>query len=343
MGNSLDAWMRRADQSLQAGYLRFDVSHSTASASLRGRYALRRLLLKPDPSLDRVRRTLRLPIDPLASSQSVADAPFIDVAICAAPKDFPQLALVVESAYLASLNPVASICIATPGAAVKQVQDLLDEASISKICPVPISVLDENDLIAAQTRRALRAFNPARYGWALQQALKLELARRSTVGQTLVVDCDTFLMSARLWVDSYGVQVLTPTLEYHFPYYEVLRELRVISDLPKQSFVPHHMLFQADVVEAILDEWFDKSIDNLVERALSVADRDTESFFCIEYELYAQGLIRLMPERVAFAKWSNRAVSARHWPTPTSRSWLMNQSFSKGFCSVSAHHYLAGR
>jgi hypothetical protein len=55
--------------------------------------------------------------------------------------------------------------------------------------------------------------------------------------------------------------------------------------------------------------------------------------FCIEYELYAQGMLAIRPEDVALAKWSN--IGVRRTPDAIAHSEAVGD-----FMSVSLHHYL---
>ena len=184
----------------------------------------------------------------------------------------------------------------------RSIQDAMDELEEFSI---PIEVLNEEEVISRFSRDLLSKKFGSRYGWALQQFLKLHAVLSNNECATLVVDSDTLLVKPRNWIDSNGVQVLMPTEECHTQYYDFLSQmnLRVNRDF---SFISHHMVYQPLLLRQCILEIGVESIEELIKVVCSFEFQEaSESFFSLDYEMYAQFLFNNYPEFCRIEKWGN--------------------------------------
>ena len=285
-------------------------------------YARTGYLRKHGLDSGRLTRTLSLPVDPLSDAKQ--SAPPIDVVIPCGPGDVEVLPRVIESAPNGTSNSIRRIQVVAPKATLTALKHVVD---------AEIELIDENDLLGACVVTSIADRFPTRRNWVLQQVVKVGAVIASQVEGVLILDADTLLLRSRTWLTSDGRQVLTPTIEWHQPYYDFLRRLssnRWAS--PEYSFVPHHMLMQPGIMTRLLASLGIDGPQGLVDALGDESQYQTESMFCIEYELYAQGLRILSPQSAVLAKWSNRNV-------PRERE--VSAERLGPYMSVSQHHYLS--
>jgi hypothetical protein len=194
---------------------------------------------------------------------------------------------------------ISGISVVTESGSVADVRGLMESF------PHQISVLNEENLLSNHARGLLRKKFGARYGWALQQFLKLQTVLVTSECPSLVIDADTLLVKPRNWVDSAGVQVLMPTEEFHQQYYDVLNRLNFKVN-PHFSFVSHHMIYQPELLQECILEIGVESIEQLIELICSFDyGEGIESFFSIDYEMYAQFMLNKHPELCRLERWGN--------------------------------------
>lgn len=190
-----------------------------------------------------------------------------------------------------------------------------------------VNVLKESDLISSLEMSKLRNSLGERAGWVIQQLLKIRFVLSANTEATLVIDADTILLMDRVWIDQFGVQVLTPTWEYHKPYY-VFLNLRGISPVnPKYTFVSHHMLLQKYILIEALSYAGLADDKLLVDDLLETRNGKDMSPFSIDYELYAQYIFSRYPEMINLERWGNLSLEE-----------LRVNKFA-GYASVSIHSY----
>jgi hypothetical protein len=271
----------------------------------------------------RLVNSLALPVDPLGGS--VTHLPSIDVAVPCGPNDIALLPMVLDRVENGSSNPIARRFAVVPPRLLAQAQDLARER---------FTVVDETLLLAPDVRELVMARFPTRRNWVVQQLVKVAFVLQSEAPGVLILDADTMLLKPRTWLTPRGAQVLTPTIEWHQDYYNFLRTVWPTSwPAPRYSFVPHHMLMQPEVLRSVMTQIGLEGLHDLAEALGCEADYPNQSMFCIEYELYAQGMLATHPEDVALAKWSN--IGARRAPD------LIAQPEAAGnYMSTSLHHYL---
>ncbi|HBJ73070.1 MAG TPA: hypothetical protein DDY88_05050 [Actinobacteria bacterium] len=271
-------------------------------------------------------RSLQLPVDPLES----ADPPSIEVLLVTTRKDFPTLVHAASSTIKHSRNPVSRIVLVTPEGDVEDARALMQELAL----PVETLVLSEDAVLNEQARTRLREHFGWRYGWVLQQFLCLAYTITSEAPGVLILDSDTVLSRDRLFFDGRR-QILMPTLEHHAPYYVFLRNVNPLFGTETNSYVSHHMLWQPSILCELLQIVCDGDLGILAKYATQYADMETASPFCVDYELYAQGIMAVHPELVALAKWANSPAGREDLSTDLER----HPGYSR-FASVSFHSFL---
>lgn len=274
----------------------------------------------------------RLSCTTIAINTTLMQSANFELIVVSSKKDFELLPLTIP-AGIRSLGNLYSgeTTIVTPKVDVEEcetvIQDLRD-------CGV--RVISEETLIGKEEREALKIRFRNRYGWALQQFLKVAAILKSEHKYQLILDADTILVHQRKWIDSLGRQILFPSWEYNHSYYKLLEEMGIGKANPQFTFVTHHMCMQKDVlVEGLYRSGF-KNTKQLLEFVLSKLTFE-ESPFCIEYELYGQYLFNYRKNDFFLEKWANRNVNRREI-----LGMSVEDVYSKysGFASISAHDYL---
>lgn len=229
-----------------------------------------------------------LPTDPIGGSLEYL--PDIDIAITAHQKDFAWLQLVIETATMNSLNPIAGVRIISPPG---PIPNLLD--GISAKFEV------ESELLGSEAVRRIAAIAPpGRVGWILQQVIKFYACLTADAPATLVIDADTVLLYPKIWLSPDGRQALSPSMEYHRPY--VLQTELHWGELGSPhgvSFVTHHQLLQKEIVA----EMFPRGLDSILEWVSNI-DPEEQSAIS-EYHSYGTFLSNTHPDRIAWARWAN--------------------------------------
>lgn len=277
----------------------------------------------------RYKNLLELPPDPLVGNHG----PTISALVVVAAKDFPTLGACLFGILQNSGNRISDITIVTPNSDTKEAEKVVRDASRQ----VRVTVVDEETLISESNRLDLQSAFDDRYGWVLQQILTVKSVVASESAGVLVVDADTILLQSRLLLDTEGYQILTPTFERNRSYYEFLNQLGICKVYPENTFVPHWMLMQPEIMREALLISSQGSIDVLIGQIIELGDRGSLSSVCVEYELYAQYLISKYPQRVLLAKWGNTSSNS----TTAIQNYIGgSDSFYEGYGSVSIHSYL---
>lgn len=260
--------------------------------------------------------------------------PPIEVLFVAAGKDFLVLPYSIMAASRAvSHHADSRISLVVPEKDLASAKGLCEEFKLN------VNIVCENDLISSELRIKLNQEFGWRFGWVLQQILKVTYVSKSSARAVLVVDADTLLTTKRNWFFPDGRQLLTPSYEYHQNYYRFLHRVGISEISPKFTFVPHHMIMQPEyLLEALqLAGWLDQ--ERMVSDLITHRDPEDISPFCIEYELYAQYLINFKPNSFNIEKWANIGISLDKTNFRNQLEDLLNNSTPK-FASVSLHSYL---
>jgi hypothetical protein len=298
-------------------------------------FLLCRSLLKPPPPIN-----LRRLSDALNFSRKDYQAgsfeKSIELVFVSIKKDFPVL---VESIKFAKMSigkyQYGGVRVIVPDLEVSECEALFLKAGLDEILVVP-----ENTLISPDSVEMLRVTFKGRANWVLQQVLKVQAVLTSTSDASLIVDSDTLLLNKRPWFSPNGSQLLTPSYEYNAPYYYFLERLGISDSNPKHTFISHHMLMQnLELTKTFVAlEWGD--VHNMVEYICQNADTQLESPVCVEYELYAQSLLRRSPSKVHLGIWSNISIS-RTFLERVLNSKSVVFVLARYFHSVSLHSWSA--
>jgi hypothetical protein len=304
--------------------------------SLLSLYILKKIsiLLGRDNRLDvsRFYTANRLPYSIVESTEDEISKEDISLAIVSSEKDFDLLPYTIPLAIDAlGKSYSGETRLVVPSS---QIETCLEKLSI--LARSDIQVLSEDLLIDEDHRIIIRNKFQNRYGWALQQFLKLTQVLQSLSSATLVLDADTLLLHPRKWFDENSKQILFPSWEFNPPYYELLSRHGIGKKFPEFTFVTHHMIMQKSIILESFSRLEVNSIQELIKLVVQEASNE-ESAFCIEYELYGQYIASNHPNSYFIEKWSNRSVSKKELIGCTS------EDIKRKYCeyaSISAHDYL---
>lgn len=304
--------------------------------SLLSIYILKKIsiLLGRDNRLDvsRFYTANKLPYTIIESKEDEISKEDISLAIVSSEKDFDLLPYTIPLAIDAlGKSYSGETRLVVPNS---QMETCMEK--LSKLARSDIIILSEDLLIDEDHRIIIRNKFQNRYGWALQQFLKLTQVLQSLSRVTLVLDADTLLLHPRKWFDENSKQILFPSWEFNHPYYKLLSRHGIGKEFPEFTFVTHHMIMQKSIILESFSRLEVNSIQELIKLVIEEASSE-ESAFCIEYELYGQFLFNFQKESFYLEKWSNRSIS-RSEITQLSLEEIRERF--RGFASVSAHGYL---
>lgn len=237
--------------------------------------------------------------------EDAAPPPSISALVVSTRKDFNLLRLSLKNLQNGSRNPVIEITVIVPNRDVGICLELIDELRLE----IPVIVLDEDKVLPLGLRMRIKKKFGDRYGWVLQQLLIVDFVLRSDALGILVLDSDTILSQQLLWLDQNSKQLLMPSWEFNSPYYEFLRNIAPKIPYAKSSFISHHMMMQPKILRAIFENLQIKNTDDLFLLVEKFAGSENESAVCLEFEIYAQGLLAFFPQKCLITKWSNISLS----------------------------------
>lgn len=275
----------------------------------------------PSPLARRIADT----IQPSQAIPTGRNLPSIEIAIACSAKDLDLLPASVSFSLRNVLNPVDAVKVLVP-------DNELEEAQKTEASAV---FLGERALLPESLLGAVeRTHSPGRYGWMLQQVLKLYFAFQSSAEGVLVLDADTLLTRPRRFLAADKKQLLSFSQEYFSPYEEhATRVWGARRRYKGFSFVTHHQLMQPWVVREMFPTLSD--LIGWVRRA----SRDHKSTLS-EYHSYGRWLCDNYPDFVKLARWENKSISRNSFPSlePKSLEEHVRRRFP-GYFSVSLHSY----
>jgi hypothetical protein len=275
-------------------------------------------------------RANRLEISRIAPSNLVV--PSTEILIVCAGADLEMLPHVIPAA-------VKSVV----GGGSPKVTVIVPEIDFPKCSQVlsempDVNIVNEDEIFSQEIINTLRVRFGSRFGWVLQQFLKVKYVSNSTLSGVLVVDADTILLEPRTWVDLEGNQILTPSDEYNYSYYEFLYSRNLSPLRPRYTFVSHHMLFQPILLTKALYHGGWSSVEELIDDVVQSNFSSETSPFSIDYELYAQFVYMNFPEKIRITKWSNIAIQRVGSLSPQIAKESVQ--YKDDFSSISFHSYL---
>lgn len=201
-----------------------------------------------------------------------------------------------------------------------------------------IDVISEEKYFEKSTVSLIKNKIPERFGWVIQQFLKLEAVLESKENNVLIIDSDTILTQKREFVFKNKKQLLLPSDEFNIDYYRNLQMLFGLKTSSKYSFVSHHLLFQKDVLAEILQNSKCQSIDDFAVKVLSESELTSSSPFSVDYELYSQFLLSNYPQRVQLSRWGNLSLRRSDFFLKLADTKLIN-ILGLFFFSISLHSW----
>lgn len=164
--------------------------------------------------------------------------------------------------------------------------------------PAHCSLIDEDELLSGLTFSLVEQLLSARYGkgvirtgWYMQQMLKLSFARSSYASRYyLSWDADTIpLQPIRMFAPD-GRPFMTLKPEYHRPYFDTLHRLLSLDKAIPQSFIAEHVLFETQLVDKMLTEIEESTLegDSWVAKIIAATDyeKSHSQMLFSEFETY---------------------------------------------------------
>lgn len=219
-------------------------------------------------------------------------------------KDFLTLPKVILSATKAiGHKNLAGIRIVVPDQHKLELYSLLKDLG-----PYKLEITTDEELMNSHQIISIRNHFGKNFSWIIQQLLKFESVRTAKVN-CLILDSDTYILNEKYLRIVDGLQPLTPSEEFHKPYYDFLSKVSPLFANTEFSFVPHHQIVQYDIFNEMCEFLQISNLQDLIDICLNYADIKQSSPLCIDYELYAQYIFRKHPNRFILVKWSNISIA----------------------------------
>ena len=263
----------------------------------------------------------------------------LEVLIVSSHKDFEVLPLTIQSILNNCVNPIDSVTLIVQKKSLASAAKILENIGQSS---VTFHLLDEETLVSHEFRIHLKKRYRDRYGWVLQQVLKVNYVLNSNKSGVLVVDADTILLKKTGFLQRNGRQTLLVSSELHKVYFRELKRLGFSLVEPWTSTVAHHMLFQPSILINALDKVHAKSAEDII-RTLESKDSSFKanlSPFSIDYELYGQWLISNERQKVSLKLTQNIELKRRLQSFELVKELLSTDQSKLKFTSASLHAYL---
>jgi hypothetical protein len=263
----------------------------------------------------------------------------LEVLIVSSHKDLEVLPLTIQSILNNCVNPIDSVTLIVQKKSLASAVKILEKMVQSS---VTFRVLDEEKLVSHEFRIHLKRRYKDRYGWVLQQVLKVNYVLNSNKSGLLVVDADTILLKKTGFLQRNSRQTLLVSSELHKIYFRELKRLGFSIAEPWTSTVTHHMLFQPSILKTAFDNVGAKSAEDII-RTLESKDSNLKanlSPFSIDYELYGQWLISNERQRVSLKLTQNLELKRSLKSFELVKKLLSTDQSKLKFASVSLHAYL---
>jgi len=276
---------------------------------------------------ERLREVNSLPISKNSTQLQEARALFV-----VTQKDFRTLPLAISSLIASTGISQTEIDVVTPDIFLFDCSELLKSEGLEAV-----NILDEGQIIPLMDLNSLKNRSGERFGWILQQLLKLQVSINSSAKFTLICDADTILLRPREWTRGNQI-VLFPSMEINQEYYNFLNRAFGFSSNPRYSFVSHHMLVNNFALRSIFKDLRIDSITKVIEIINNFADFESASSVSIDYEFYAQYMFVNHRGSIFLEKWSNIGIPAKFFKF-FKNSHLFRKILGFNYQSVSFHSW----
>lgn len=259
--------------------------------------------------------------------------PPIEIIINSVKKDFLLLNHVIKHAVANSVNLIKEVKVIVPLDQVELCKSIINKHT-SKV-----SIISEENFLNDNIRSDIKKYFPLRYGWVIQQFITLDAVLNSTECGVLQLNSDTILLRPMKWLNNNQIQILSSSHDYHRPYYTLLNKLNNLYTIQTDPHVTHHMLFQPNLLKKILLESNIESLSQLLTFVIKNFENDT-SPMCVEYELYAQGMLIYFEDNLEILKFGNVSCQSSNNMTVMDFEKIFLK-LAKKYNSVSFHSYQA--
>jgi len=261
----------------------------------------------------------------------------IELLVVCGPQDFPILPLCIKSTLRFSVNPVSRVMIIVRENDVELARKQI--LNINGPRNTQIEIVSENDFIPPGARLRLRQKFGTRYGWILQQVIKVHYVSQSQAKAVLVIDADTVLLQPLNGIDLNGNQHLSYSSEMQKTYREFLKKIQVPIKRPFFSAVTHHMIIQPAIMRELLFICEMQDLDKFTEKLSKFNSKSVVSPISVDYELYGQYLRARYSNKINYCHFSNQS---KHRSSEAFQEVeeILNGNKISNFRSFSFHGYL---
>jgi hypothetical protein len=261
----------------------------------------------------------------------------MELLVVCGPQDTPILQLCIKSVIQFSANPISNVVIVVPDSDVEMTKKII--LKMDKNMNIPIVVVRENEYIPIEIRSKLKQKFEERYGWILQQVIKVHYTAQSKAQAVLVIDADTVLLQPLKGIGKNGEQHLSYSSEMHRSYREFLKYIQVPMRRPFFSTVTHHMIIQPTIMRELLRNVGIQDLYKLTEEIITFNTKSVISPISIDYEMYGQYLRSRYPNKVNYYHFSN--LSVRRSPETIQQvEGILRGVTTSNYRSFSFHGYL---
>jgi hypothetical protein len=279
-----------------------------------------------------------LPRNPLEFDEKLP----IDAIIPLTQKDFLIINYSIYGLMLNSQNKINSITLCIPKLHMAEFTNKYENHTknlVRSFGTTQVKILSDEEIIG-NIKANVESLNlGSRFGWIVQQIVKIKGSINSPTGKSLVLDADTLLLKPMTFLNNVGKQVLHVGTDRHRPYLDTLRKVWGTSpENFKLSFVTHFQLMQEMY---LLDIYSDD--DSGILNMIRGGDTAEASMFS-EYETYGKYMSLRQFDRIAFVRWDNisadRSIFLNMIWENYQNDYLLIQKRYSSYGSVSFHSYL---
>ena len=269
--------------------------------------------------------------------QNSTYSPSIELLVVCGPSDIFMLSLCIRSVFEFSHNPISKVVIVVRQQDLDEAKRQVEKIGILK--DARILILSEDEIVPSNIRSLLLAKFENRYGWILQQLIKMKYTSESKSLGVLVMDADTVLLQPLEGIDENGNQHFSYSPEKNRSYIKFLRSVAIPIKRPFYSAVTHHMIIQPTIMRELLIEIGLEDLNQFTKRLVGFKSKTQNSPVSIDYEMYGQYLRSRYSQKINYRSFSNQSV------TRSSKSILEVETILKRdkqsyFRSFSFHGYL---
>lgn len=261
--------------------------------------------------------------------ESYDELPEIEILIPCTSKDFEMLSFSISSVVTNSNNPISKVTLVTPTKDFQEAKSGFPELEI---------LSDEEVLSSSLISEVKKTVPDDRWGWTIQQLIKVAFARASKSKGVLIWDSDTILTLPTTWLTSSGKQLMMFSHEYHLPYVKNTEDFWGEQGASVgMSFVTHHQLMKPTI---LIEMFPDDEIS--IAQWIKSCDWESGSAFS-EYHSYGTWLSNTYPDDFSMGVWGNQSDFRGNFFNGSTNQDSISFWVSKkhrGARSISLHDYM---